>query len=254
MDWGRAKTILICSFLVLNLILGFQLWKYRFGQSDLIADTSSVMEETSRFLSSKNIHVTGEIPKDAPKLKGFTAQFNETIKSGVRVELGEPYKWNTSGSPRFPGKEQLQRLSIDKADSYQLDPALQKPGVYTFTQMYGQLPLFDIKLELFEENGEITAYQQTYVDILPSTEQQELKEQKVIPAYTAIRALAESYLPDGVTIVDVRLGFHGQLFNSQTQFMFPYWRVATDDGQIYYVHAFTGAVEPAQSREDGSAS
>jgi len=26
MDWGRAKSVLIVSFLVLNVLLGYQLW------------------------------------------------------------------------------------------------------------------------------------------------------------------------------------------------------------------------------------
>ena len=39
MNWSRAKTILIASFLLLNMILGFQLWSTnRSNQTEISLD------------------------------------------------------------------------------------------------------------------------------------------------------------------------------------------------------------------------
>lgn len=36
MDWGRAKNVLIYAFLLLNLVLGYQLWNDLREQADSI--------------------------------------------------------------------------------------------------------------------------------------------------------------------------------------------------------------------------
>jgi regulatory protein YycI of two-component signal transduction system YycFG len=58
-----------------------------------------------------------------------------------------------------------------------------------------------------------------------------------------VSILAEKFLSEGTAIIDVRLGYHGQVFNSETRVLAPFWRVLTESGEQYYVHAITGAVE-----------
>jgi regulatory protein YycI of two-component signal transduction system YycFG len=66
-----------------------------------------------------------------------------------------------------------------------------------------------------------------------------------------LRSLIETYFPSGTVVTGIKLGYHGQEYNSQTRFMVPYWRVTlgNGDGDIYYVHAFNGAVEPPQKNK-----
>jgi regulatory protein YycI of two-component signal transduction system YycFG len=249
MDWSRAKTILILAFLSLNVILSYQLWVSRLDPSNFAAGTPGVAEELDRLLQSKNIRLQGEIPKEVPKLKGFTVQFDEKYRSGLTVKLAEPFKWSAVPA-KSPNRELFLRQYIDKADAYQADPITSSDTVHTFMQMHGPYPIFDIKLELIEENGEITAYRQAYVDILPSDEQsKDQVEQKIIPAHTAVRSLAETYLPYGTVIIDVRLGYHGQIYDSPTQFMLPSWRIATANGDLYYFNAINGTVVAPQKEK-----
>ncbi|UJF33344.1 two-component system regulatory protein YycI [Paenibacillus hexagrammi] len=145
------------------------------------------------------------------------------------------------------GKELQARSGIPHFEAYELDSVTSKDRVYSFYQTYEELPLFDVRLQLYEDNGEITSYQQAYVEVESGVDQ---KEQKLISAQLAVRSLVENYLSEGSIITDVRLGYHGQLYNSQTQPMFPHWRVTIDNGDIYYLQAFNGAVEPPQRGSD----
>lgn len=251
MDWGRAKTILILSFLSLNLILGYQLWASRADQWDSTTGLTGSAEELDKLLQAKNIHIQEEIPKEVPRLKGFTVQFDEHFKYDELIRLKEPFSWE-SVPPRSPGKENFLKQYIEKADAYQADSITSSRGLHSFYQMYGQFPIFDIRLELVEEKGRITSYRQVYVEVLSTEDQKDTVEQRVIPAQTAIHSLAENYLSEGTTIVDIRLGYHGQLYNSPTQFMLPSWRIVTDKGEIYYFNALNGTVDIPQAEKSES--
>lgn len=246
MDWGRAKTILILSFLSLNLLLGFQLWTSRADQWDSTTGLTGATEELDKLLLSKRITIKNEIPKDVPRLKGFTVQFDEKFKFDETLYFREPFAWD-SVPQRSPSRENFLKQYIEKADAYQADPVTSGDGIHRFYQMYGQYPIFDIRLELVEEKGNITAFRQVYVDVQAHEEQTEAVEQRVISAQTAVHSLAENYLEEGTHIIEIRLGYHGQLYNSPTQFMLPSWRIVTDKREIYYFNALNGTVDILQT-------
>lgn len=253
MDWGRAKTILLLSFLFLNIILGYQLWTREMKEVELAVDTDEIIEETNRLLIARNIQTPNGIPKEAPKLKEITFRLSDAYKSDVMRTLPTPIHFSQFMEKLLP-REQAVRLDIPRIEEYQFDAIASKQGVYVMHQQYGHYPLFDVKLELIEENGQIMGYKQAYAEFDQGSEQKDLKEQKVILAHIAIRSLVENYLDSGTVITDIRLGYHGQQFDSPILYMMPYWRVATSTGEIYYIHAFDGAVEAPQneaSRRNG---
>lgn len=250
MNWSRAKTILICSFLLLNMILGFQLWSTNLSnQTEISLDTSGTIEEMNRALQSKNIRLTDELPTDVTKMKVITVKYDDSIKPGDEKALKTPISMSALLG-KGASKEVQAQSEIPNFNLYQLDPAVRKKGIYVFNQLYGKLPLFDVTVELNEENGEITSYRQAYVEVESGVEQ---TEQKLIPAQLAVRSLVDNYLSEGSIITEVRLGYHGQPYNSQTQPMFPHWRITVDNGDtrdIYYLQAFNGAVESPQKGSD----
>ncbi|CAG7654061.1 two-component system regulatory protein YycI [Paenibacillus allorhizosphaerae] len=242
MDWGRAKTILILSFLLLNAVLGFQLWSSRSDLLDLEANPSGAAEEIQRLLKSKNIQVPADIPKDVPKLKEIVAKFDDKLTPGKPMLLQTPFKFDpliNKGAIR----DVLSKTGIAKIEAYQWDPMESMNGNYVFHQMYGNLPMFEVQIELYEKSGMISTYRQGYVEVQSEGDQ---KEQKVISAYIALRSLIENFLPSGSIITGVQLGYHGQVYNSQTLNMWPSWRVTLANGDQYFVHAFNGAVEEPQ--------
>lgn len=246
MDWGRAKTILLLSFLFLNVILGYQLWMREMKEVELAVDTEEIIEETNRMLVARNIQTPNGIPAEAPKLKEITLRLSDAYKSDVMRMLPTPIHFSQFMEKLLP-REQAIRLDIPRIEEYQFDAIASKRGVYVMHQQYGSFPLFDVKLELVEEDGQIIGYKQAYAEIEQGSEQKDLKEQKVIFAHIAIRSLAENYLDSGTVITDIRLGYHGQQFDSPILYMMPYWRVATSTGETYYIHGFDGSVEAPQN-------
>ncbi|MDB5055730.1 MAG: YycH-like protein [Bacilli bacterium] len=242
MDWGRAKTILILSFLFLNLLLGYQLWVTRWDPGILNANTTAVKAETTKLLETKNIRVLQTIPKEAPKLRQISVKFVDNNRNPDLIPLPTPIQYN-----HIVGKNTLKdaavKAVIQNANKYQFDADAGKAGVYIFDQMYENVPMFDVPLQLFVEKAEITGYKQAYVEVQSGVEQ---KVQKVISAYTALHSLAENYLPAGSVIKNISLGYHGLRFDSETHPMLPYWRIILDNGSSYYVQAFSGAVEGNQ--------
>ncbi|EGL18146.1 MULTISPECIES: two-component system regulatory protein YycI [unclassified Paenibacillus] len=250
MNWGRAKTILILSFFFLNVVLGYLVWTGKAKQTELATDMTGVLEETNKLLKGKSIQLSHELPKEAPKLKEITFKFVESYQPNVTLKLQYPFKI-ASLLNRISPKDDLPKTDIPKLDAYKHDPILSKKGMYVLNQMYNEYPMFDVQLKLYETDAQITSYRQAYVEVESGGED---KEQKVIPAYIAVRSLVEKFLLDGSVITDVRLGYHGQLFDSQTQYMVPNWRVTINNGDIYYVHAFNGAVEmQSASAEEAAA-
>lgn len=245
MDWSKAKSIFILSFLALNLLLGYELW---IGKWNVVGESkqasADIAQELEKIMVARGIRMTADVPKEAPRMQEITVKWVDGENYGQRFRLTEPIRYNL-----FLSKGSLKDLAnraIPKIDSYAYDRITSKDGLFMMNQLYGDYPLFDINLELFVTNGEVTGYRQSYVEVESGAEGKE--EKKVISAHTVLRTLAEKYLPVGAVVSDVRLGYHGQFFESEQWSvlpMFPTWRVALENGDIYYVHGFRGDVETA---------
>lgn len=242
MDWRRAKSILIFAFLCLNLILAYQLWEDRFSQAASDQEAADLEVDTRKLLESKSIRVIPEIPKETPKLPIINVSLREEFRNPQVTRLSQPIRYismlNRSTLREIEGKSGLRHF-----DAYRLDTSYGRKDVFLFYQIYRDLPMFDVTVQLFAENGEITGYKQTYVEVKSGVEASDKSGQRIISAYAAVRSLAENYLPEGAVITDIRLGYHGQLYDSEEQSFVPNWRITLSNREPYYVHAFTGAVE-----------
>lgn len=242
MDWSRAKTILILSFLALNVLLGYELFagKWQLGESK--EASADFAKELQRLMDARGIKITAEVPKEAPRMREIVLKWVDGETYGRPITLTSPIRYNL-----FLSKGSLKELAshaIPKIDSYSQDRVTSREGLFVMNQLVEDFPLFDITLELYVTGGEVTGYRQSYVEVETGTEAKE--ERKVISAYTVLRTLADKYLPNGAVITDIRLGYHGQFFDSEkwtTLPTFPTWRVAVNNGDIYYVHGFRGDVE-----------
>jgi len=242
MDWGRAKSVLIVSFLLLNILLGYQLYNSRWDKT-ASQNSAVIQEETVKLLNSRNIRIeVKQVPKDTPKLRSVNSR--EKINHDTEVAVNSPFSAAGIFSPS-PSRKAMEEAGIEKPGDYQSDPATSVKGEkLVYFQRYEGLPMFDVPLELTEKNGKITGYKQVYVEVQSGVD---VQGQEVISAYTALRSLAENTQESNFAIVDIRLGYHGQKFNTETQYMLPSWRIIRDNGDIYYVQAYTGAVEqPAE--------
>jgi hypothetical protein len=107
--------------------------------------------------------------------------------------------------------------------------------------MEGLWPLFDIHLELYHSEQKIKAYAQDVIAIKPTVD---AKEQQVLPAAQALSKVIERNLPAGSIIKEIRLGYHGEIFDdAEMQVASPSWRVLLENGdEVYYVNAMSAEV------------
>jgi regulatory protein YycI of two-component signal transduction system YycFG len=240
MDWGRAKSVLIVAFLLLNLLLGYQLWLEWRSQVGTSVDWTSLPPETRQTMQEKGIRIDAKIPAETPFMRDLTYKLIElqTGESGERILLEEPREARIV----FSAKELNDALGdvIPNLSQYAYDDPGSREGVFVLNLMVDGFPSFDIHLELFNSEQQIQAYRQDVVQLLPSEGAQ---PQQVLPASKAVALLIENYLPAGTVIKDIRLGYHGQIFpDAETQVSSPSWRVLLENGEVYYVHAINADV------------
>jgi|HigsolmetaAR204D_1030405.scaffolds.fasta_scaffold01706_4 regulatory protein YycI of two-component signal transduction system YycFG len=243
MEWGRAKTILILAFLMLNLILGYQLWQSKLKLPGESNEFKLIVEEVRMIAESKNITINAEVPTETPRMNEITVTFGDEGIIANQVNFNVPYPYTAF----LTGSDVWKRISehIPKANEYRMDPFTSGPrtngsGVIVLHQLANGYPMFDVRLEIHYEGDQFVSYRQDYVQILEGEQQ---TDHKVLSAYLAIGRLVEHYMLPGKVITDVQLGYHGQIFNSETQVLAPMWRIMTSDKEIYYVHAINGSVE-----------
>lgn len=238
MEWRRAKTILIFTFLVLNILIGYQLWINTDVARGWI-DRSELRDEMLDKLQNKNITLEAELPSDTPKLQEITVHFSSAGISSEPKRLNEPIPIQNIGKKRVMNRVTAQ---IPEFKQFVLDPVLTNDQEVVYFQLYKGWPMFEVNLQFLRENDVLSSYTMRYA-IVEESEQTGDEEQSVLSAFKAVGVLADYVLSHDSVIVDVRLGYHGQVYSSSTQVLAPKWRIATESGEIYYVHAISGAVE-----------
>lgn len=106
MDWSKAKSILIVSFLIINLLLGYVLfWDSKEIDTTL---TTEFIGDVVSLLNNKEIHLHTEIPKDNPSLISLIVEY-EMMKPR---ELNRNY-FNNKGSTEYIGQDLVEIRYID---------------------------------------------------------------------------------------------------------------------------------------------
>lgn len=235
MDWGRAKSVLIFAFLLLNLVLGYQLWSNIREGLRTSADVGDLRPETQALMEEKKIKLGTSIPSETPDLRDLTYKVKVGLGKAERHELKKP----VDSKVVFVDKELQASLGgvIPELDEYTLGAVLENE--FILYRMAEGRPMFDVKLELFYSNQKITAYKQDLIELLPSDKS---TAQSVLSATKVVTSLIENQLKNGAVIEEIKLGYHGQIFNSDTQVSAPTWRVLLEDGGQYYMNAISGEV------------
>lgn len=245
MDWSRAKSVLIISFLMLNVLLGYQLWVDIREQLNANVNTAELPPDKLQLMEQKRITLAANLPAGSPKLSDLTYLLqSDSRKLTDPVPLEEPI----DSALNFAKAELVNVLDgqIPDIESYAYDLHNSRDGVFVWYRMVDGQPMFNVKLELYISNLKITGFKQDLVaDII------EGEANQVIPAAKVVASLIETYLDEGSVITDIQLGYHGQIFDSEKQVAAPSWRVILEDGEIFYVHAISGEVATEGGEEDG---
>ncbi|WP_308636958.1 two-component system regulatory protein YycI [Paenibacillus silvisoli] len=236
MDWGRAKSVLIFAFLLLNLVLGYQLWSNIREGLRTSANVSDLSPEAQALMEEKKIKLgSAGIPSETPELRDLTYRIKTKLGQGERHELKKP----VDSKVVFDSKELKESLGgiIPELGNYALGAVYENE--FILYRMAEGRPMFDVKLELFYNNSnqKIIAYKQDLIELLPS---QDAASQSVLSATKVVTSLIENQLRNGAVIEEIKLGYHGQIFDSDIQVSAPTWRVLLEDGGQYYMNAISG--------------
>ncbi|WP_424767761.1 two-component system regulatory protein YycI [Paenibacillus sp. sgz302251] len=236
MDWGRAKNVLIISFLLLNVLLGYQLWMDIREQLNVNVASAELPQDKLLLMQQKRISLEANLPLETPKLGDLTYLLQSDIRNEQEpVVLEKP----VDSKVIFTKSELVKALGgqIPDLDQYVYDSLNSTVDVFVLNRVVEGRPMFDVRLELYTSNQKITAFQQDRVELIGAGE-----AKQVLPATKVVASLIDTYLPDGAVIADIQLGYHGQIFDSEKQVSAPSWRVLLENRPPYYVHAISGEV------------
>lgn len=241
MDWGRAKTILIATFLLLNLMLGFELWVNRTGLSGSGSQSDAVLGEIKQILAIKGIAMQAEIPKEMPNLKKYVVKLEEAVGRG-EAEINPPIK--IAGPVTSDKLKSAVGNVIPRLDDYVLDPLAEQKGIYVLSQVLAAYPVFGVELRLYQRGDELYRYNQQYVQSISEVD----PEQPMLSAAVAFRRLLERDDVQGpATVKEIKLGLSYRPIDNSDGLAVPTWRVAIETGgestlRWFYIDAFSGEV------------
>ncbi|MBS4030399.1 MAG: two-component system regulatory protein YycI [Clostridiales bacterium] len=279
MDLSRAKTILILSFLSLNLFLGFRLWL-----SPQYLQTSGVLtneeaEQARDVLISAGYEVLATVPRQIPRLSllhvsrlpqqpaswprsiwgdvTFEQMLTETgnirytygeetleiaTNGVVTLYVNEPLQASAGEDSRFLVERFLKERKL-WSDDLKFDLTVQRAGAlvrYRYLQTYQGFPLFFSYTDVKIVDGRLAEVRLYRVVPLGFTEQ-EIQTVSAAEAADAFVQSADS--TENRTIIDISLGYYSQDYDAERWEIVPVWRFAFTDGAVFYINAFTGDAE-----------
>ncbi|WP_068784261.1 two-component system regulatory protein YycI [Paenibacillus phocaensis] len=239
MDWGQAKNVLIYAFLLLNLVLGYQLWNDLREQADSNLDITALENNTQQAMDEKNIRVLAKIPTETPELPKIAYRFVDDAQSGKLTDLPVPVDSRLIFTPR--DLTAALKDSLPDIGDYRYDEVASSSDVFVLHPLVeGKWPLFKIELKLFNSNQKIISYQRRAIEISYPEEE---KPQRVLSASKALGNLIENFLPEGSVVTEVELGYYGEVFDSDAHLpAAPAWRFMLESGKEYYVQGISGDV------------
>ncbi|MCT8139998.1 two-component system regulatory protein YycI [Anaerobacillus sp. CMMVII] len=264
MDWSRAKTIFIITFLLLNIFLGYQLNEKKTASNLNFVAEATLQERLSEMnitiaaelheeqLTGTYISGSSELPLDTLITSKLANQ--EVIKvtdEVVTVSLEKPFQlFQGDISVQVQVKEFVSEHIINGQEYRYSHYNEEMKQVYFFQTYEGkkvdnyESGRFPLMLQL-NEDLQITTYEQNYLTIQPIHPQG--KEQEVISSIKAIEKLFnEQLVPPDSNITKVELSYfsffkpHGEV-----QVFAPMWNIGVNE-QIYYVNAIDGAIQNIQ--------
>lgn len=277
MDLSRAKTILIISFLVLNLYLVFTLRQNPVALYQSGNLTTEEAELTRELLVQAGYELAVAIPRQTAQLSlllvsrpsedgaawaqkqwDMVPRGNWSAEDGVlryvsgdetldisplgQVVLQKGQFSFTAEDRRRQVEHFLRERGFWRSDLKYDVMTLEKDGsvTYRFLQVFEDFPLFNGTVEVTV--GGDGALKVRYHRIEP-LEFSERRLQAISAAVAADTLLRQPGNFTAKRIIDISLGYFSQNYDAQRWEMAPVWRFAADDGSVYYVNALTGEAE-----------
>jgi len=294
MDLSRAKTVLICTFLILNIFLLYQILLNESGGNTGLFGRKEEMSRLEAALQEAGLSLEVPLPKGGVRLAHMIVepwhfQLQEIVVPLLEALPGEKKaleELNNSGF--YPsssenslsayhigeyqllvakeGRVTLKRLGWGKSvDSFSLEESEQvarqiinkvpflnnliydysqkytNETVINFRQEYEGFPLYAGYLQILMRG--VTPAALYFYRLEPVGLAEQIRE--IIPPSTALLRFTETYREknEKAGIIEFSLGFYSQEYDAERWEIPPVWRIRLDNGEIYYINAFTGILE-----------
>lgn len=248
MDWGKAKTILIISFLLLDLFLAYLLLQQKKEEETQSQVFQLEKEAILRTLQGKGIAIPEKWPPDTPNMFYWTVSPDREERVGVNgvdrvkeTEEGAEVRFfapvTIDGHPGTGRFQEMLKKKIALADAYFFDSLLSSEGKVVYTQRIDHSPIFSSRLELFVNGMEWMGYRITYTKATVKG-----PPRKIISLYSALSVLVENgILREGEKVIDISAGYYWEKYDQDLKLLVPVWRVVHSRG-VHYVNGFIGTV------------
>ncbi|WAH36980.1 two-component system regulatory protein YycI [Alicyclobacillus dauci] len=274
MNWEIAKNWLLVLFVVLDGLLGWQLYSSRQVMNGYAESQADLLANTKTLLAEHGLTLTSDVPTKQPDLASFQAQtktpvlkdlqtaiFPRATKPQISNSVGQvstdggditllsDASWQvTFSKPQTLTSKRDSRSFAYQGDLYVTDSVDSTTKRVVFLQAYKDYPIFDSRLITNQTGNNLFSYTQSEIDSIRPTSD----PKPVISALDALDSLAnsvdksEGQADNKILMVDLGFARKVPLYQTgvPTNYWFPVWRVATQGG-TYYVNAFTGEVEIA---------
>ncbi|GEM_PF-5924040 len=232
MDWGKTKSILIITFLLLNALLGYQLY-LKYLESDHVIWGKESTKEIQEILAEREIIINDEISVDQPMM--------EFIRTKIQNYEGEL----TYDSVKYAELDEMALIEIlgsiiKNFNEYGYDEHESSANnQHIFYQMKDSYPLYGGQLLVETIGRNQLHFEQAYFEIVG-----EGAKRKIISSATALKSAIDLRLiPNNSEIDTLTLGYYGEGVQSILQEIPPVWRVVykyDDIINVLHINAFTG--------------
>jgi regulatory protein YycI of two-component signal transduction system YycFG len=282
LEWKRAITILIASFVVLNIFMAFNLWFREKPIAEFVL-TSNQKSEIQQSLSQRGVILKVDIPKEGrPQsllevsfrkvdekkvLEGFFGK--KAVPKVIKTQDGRNYTYNnqqliitdngfityfnTEDSIIWPNltKEQAESEAVNFMISHGGMPENAVLDKVTYDDQSKGFLLEYVRYydDFFIENSYVTMLVtpsgiKTFYQCWLDPLGYVGKKRVVISPLTAImRVITEAKIERQIEITRIQQGYYSKLYDADRWQAAPVWRIQLGDVDTYYVNAYTGEME-----------
>ncbi|ASS73613.1 hypothetical protein CIG75_00550 [Tumebacillus algifaecis] len=237
MDWSRAKTYLILTFLLLDLLLGYQYYTSQQEALGYVQSFNTQLDELKEVLKERKMVLVTEVPKETPVMRflqvGHPKEPLPNIAASILVDEKVVEDDQSKGTMKFKSLEGEFEVTSDGYFKLRYRPGLMKAdidigikrGQYVLQRLLPNVwngSLYKEDMALYSVSGENTTlhYLQSYqrypifsavlevnlenAEILGYRQkaleigEEEERGQRVISAIGAVRTVAETFDPQEI--------------------------------------------------------
>lgn len=277
MDWARIKTILIVSFIMVNLILGYNIYQTRDTYEKAVPVEEAVFDQVVELLASKNISVDFQLDHYMEKVPSLTVSYESyDLEESAKTFLGDDYEIMDGVAilgekavkiendtalkyfytlPLDDKNDCTEENAVKVAEKflarygYESSEApwrIDQQGefmVVTYKQFYDAYYLDETYMTLAIYDDEVVRFSRKWFQTVL---EQDVARDIVPPSQALFKVIERAYnetITYGAPIVIEKMELGYRLDDSilfsyiKSGDVFPYWRITFSDGRIIYIEA-----------------